>query len=334
MTDYEDMKADAARNGQVWLDNFASTHYKDGYDDAKADGDAALKVQTEANTAMADDLKACKLQYMTLNGLYNDLLDKQRKIIHDWNFDGVLDGTLTAAGLKQITGTTLAPALADAAVFKNCKIMTDTDGTRFIRVNLLKGLYGGSAGIVVGLLLKQMTDHAKITTRLRFDPNFDPMLGGKLPGLSGNTDDVPWSLPAGGNADPDHKAVSCRMMWKKLGWLISYPYTSRREIGQTVVYGEDILWNAVPTFGKWVTTSQDLLLNTVDVRTPRADGAIVGSLDNMIYLNKNGYIFRDRPELKWKYVMMSCFSGGNDATWAPSRDTYVDFARITVEDLA
>ncbi len=159
--------------------------------------------------------------------------------------------------------------------------------------------------------------------RVRFGVDFDWRRGGKLPGLAGGT------VPTGGNFDPD--GFSSRYMWRDDGRLVVYLYwagqaSAGRERGRQ--YGVDLDCGVTLERGRDHRLRQRVTLNTPG----RADGRLEVWVDGRQVLARSDLLFRDQPGKTWAIdrFLFSTFHGGNDPTWAPRRDSTVEFDDIVI----
>ncbi len=153
---------------------------------------------------------------------------------------------------------------------------------------------------------------------LRFDPKFDFVKGGKLPGLCGG------DCPSGGEQTNGQTGWSTRYMWRRDGAGEVYAYILPAEAFGTEL-GEG-KWTFVP--GAWHHLEQMVTLN--------APGQTNGSV-RVWYDRKEtdspdfearDLVYRTVSTLKIDQIFFSTFFGGSDPTWATPVATYVDFAHF------
>src|SRR5690606_27041684 len=119
--------------------------------------------------------------------------------------------------------------------------------------------------------------------RVRFGNGFDPVRGGKLPGLIGG------EANTGGRPSTGTDGWSARMMWRRDLDVVQYVYHA----DQPTQYGEDFPWNIggqrrfVP--GTWHTIEHRVVMNTPGEN----DGIIQGWLDGELALDVRTLRFRD-----------------------------------------
>jgi hypothetical protein len=239
----------------------------------------------------------------------------------DLNLTGIPNGPISPANFARA----LPGATGATASYARTSVGTDSTG-RFLRESLRAGTYGPGNGIVVGIPLPRAVNEATIRYSLRFPANFDWSMGGKLPGLSGVAPGTSWTLPAGGQRDPNNAGWSGRLMWlgkrayahvgAKPNEISSYVYHP----GQADAYGDNEWWNKAAPAGTKFAVTQHVVMNTPG----RANGVLEAWLGNVKVIDRHDYVFRTRTDVKINWLMWSIFRGGNDSRWAGSRDGYVD----------
>lgn len=111
-------------------------------------------------------------------------------------------------------------------------------------------------------------------------------------------------------------------MWRKNGDGEVYAYLpTSNEYGTSIGRGN---WRFQP--GVWYKIEQEVTLN----QPGKADGRIRVWLDNRLVLDQGGLTFRTINTLKIEGIFFSTFFGGEDTTWAPSKDVAADFADFKV----
>jgi hypothetical protein len=115
-------------------------------------------------------------------------------------FDSLPTGRISAKSFN----AELGGGYWDEKNYDDSSVQTDTRGTgKVYRLTLQAGTIhdnpSGNNGIVAVIPLAKQVDNACLAYDIRFDPNFDWSLGGKLPGLSGVAPGVAATWPAGGN---------------------------------------------------------------------------------------------------------------------------------------
>lgn len=183
---------------------------------------------------------------------------------------------------------------------------------------------GGGAQWLVPLNFNYSFDKLTLSYRIKFFDNFDFVLGGKLPGLTGAPDALSMP-PTGGHRPSDCDGFSARMMWRKDGAAVLYLYYA----GQSGNYADDFDFkdangkNIFFKSGQWYTIKQKIIMNTPD----KSDGIIEIWLNNSNVLHKERLRFRGVtcPNFGINQFYFSTFFGGNDASWAPKKEEHILF---------
>lgn len=160
------------------------------------------------------------------------------------------------------------------------------------------------------------TNCAVLSYKIRFDKNFNWVIGGKLPGLFGGKGN------SGGNIPNGFDGFSTRYMWNRKGMVAVYAYlpTSKRW-GTPIHSDKSKLYRGV-----WHTIKQQVILNTPN----RNNGRIRVWLDSKLIIDKTNIFFRKTDVLKINGMMFSTFFGGNSQEWASKLDTYIDFSDFKI----
>lgn len=161
------------------------------------------------------------------------------------------------------------------------------------------------------------SDRIKLSYSLRFSRDFDFVKGGKLPGLYGGTGNSGGDIPNG------RDGFSSRLMWRKNGIGEVYAYLpNSKKNGTSLGRGQ---WTFRPN--TWHQIQQELQLNTPD----RSDGSVRIWLDQKLVLEETGLRFRTTSKLKIDGIFFSTFFGGDDRSWSPPKDVFIDFANFSIE---
>jgi hypothetical protein len=151
--------------------------------------------------------------------------------------------------------------------------------------------------------------------------NTHPYGGGKLPGLSGG------SHPSGGSGRPD--GMSARPMWRHdtqfsrepRNYLELYLYWRN----QSEKYGDRFFAQAVEAGRTYRLKLQ------VDLGTPDADGAVRLWIDGVLRVERSFRFLGPGQDWKLTQYMHNEFYGGNDPTWAPTRDQHLLLGPVRVD---
>ncbi len=198
---------------------------------------------------------------------------------------------------------------------------------RSIRIRYPKGLIGGDSACEFFSAFSKLgiaprTD-LYVRYLLRFDPGFEFVKGGKLPGLVGGEANTGGHIPNG------RDGWSARIMWRPGGRIVQYVYHP----DQPGVWGEDYDWNlgGHSRFfkpGVWHCVETHVRMNTPGKR----DGWVESWLDGEKALEARDLRFRDVAELKIDAFYFSTFFGGGDPSWAPPSDQYVQFDEFVIAE--
>jgi hypothetical protein len=188
------------------------------------------------------------------------------------------------------------------------------------RVKYPKGLIGGDSACQYLCSFAKMglvpRDECYVRYYIRFDPGFDFVKGGKLPGLVGG------NANTGGHKPNGRDGWSARLMWRPGGKVVQYVYHP----DQKGVWGDDFDWmkDGEPCHfkpGVWHCVESYMKLNTPG----QHDGIIRSWLDGEKVLEISTLRFRDVGDLKIDGFYFSTFFGGGDVSWAPEKDQYAQF---------
>lgn len=170
----------------------------------------------------------------------------------------------------------------------------------------------GGAGFFATIDGLSKSERSCLQYKVRFEPGFDFVKGGKLPGLYGGI------APSGGEEVTGDEGFSIRFMWREDGQGELYEYVIKdADYGKSVGRGA---WT-FPT-GQWVTIEQEVILNDPGQKNGIArvwvDGAPVLEQQNIVY-RTNDRVYADG-------LMFSTFFGGHGEEWRTPRDQVADFA--------
>lgn len=233
----------------------------------------------------------------------------EQQLRADWNNpswnNGVAEGRVSVVeGADAFSGNTLAVSFPQGGVGPN------------------------EGGAQWHLVFPQPYDELYFAYRVRFQAGFDFVRGGKLPGLTGGTDNT------GCTATRD-QGWSARNMWRRSSadpadqaYLVQYVYDVDRpeNCGDNYVYDLGARRLFVPD--QWYLIEHRVVMNTPGV----ADGILQGWFDGVLAVERTDVQLRDsgNGSLGISSLYFSTFFGGNAADWAPLRDEIVFFDDIVV----
>jgi hypothetical protein len=177
-------------------------------------------------------------------------------------------------------------------------------GSNAIRVAYV-GYARGSERVVVHFPLEGRALHATLSFDVKFDNDFQWVLGGKLHGLGPK-------LPITGGEQREPDGWSARIMFKKDGRCSTYLYdqdpTKKWGIGNTTK-------NPVFTAGQWSHVTLQVSLND----SGESNGWSRILIDNQEVVKTENVEFRDTDtdETLIQQFLFSTFHGGNQPEWSP-----------------
>jgi hypothetical protein len=175
-----------------------------------------------------------------------------------------------------------------------------------------------------------------------FDETFDPMFGGKLPGLYiGNDYSM---IGASGGKHINDTTASCRIAWRAGFGAEAYVYLPTKDQhddylhipGLTInnKYG-DSLWRNYLSFNStiWNNVSIHLKLNTFNENTePVADGFLSVTINNMSY-SFDKMLWRTKNDYFINSILFGSFFGGSSKKYATPHDTWTYFKDVSIEKI-
>lgn len=204
---------------------------------------------------------------------------------------------------------------------KNIEVLSPQQtglGETGLRVHYPKGTSApsdngkGGAGFYATIDALSGAERACLQYKVRFEPGFDFVKGGKLPGLYGG------KAPSGGDKVTGD-GYSMRFMWREQGQgeLYGYVVNMDSEYGESMGRG---LWT-FPT-GQWVTIEQEIILND-----PHGENGIARVwIDGRPILEQRGIVYRTQGNVFADGLMFSTFFGGSGEGWRTKQDQSADFA--------
>lgn len=163
-----------------------------------------------------------------------------------------------------------------------------------------------------GRMLAGGSSHVRLRYRLRFPADFQFVRGGKLPGLFGGRGNSGGDIPNGTDG------FSFRLMWLDGGKGRVYAYLPTSQTYGTPLFERKIQFQR----GKWHRVTQELHLNTPGF----SDGYVRMWIDGEFLGAQTGLMIRTVDSLKIEGVFFDVFYGGNDDSWAPTGENFIDFA--------
>ncbi len=197
--------------------------------------------------------------------------------------------------------------------------VVENDALKWLRVNFAVGGIGPEQGGAGWRMPFGKHEKAELSYTLRFSKDFDFVRGGKLPGLCGGPDNV-----SGGRRATGTNGFSARLMWRKDGRGEAYIYHKN----QKGDYGDSF---AFPADFRFPTETP------VKVRIAVAMNS-VGKRDGTLRVWIDEKPLVERTDMEWRTVdsfgvdglYFETFHGGGDASWAPTRACWAEFAEMKV----
>ncbi|KAG9035943.1 hypothetical protein FRB95_010151 [Tulasnella sp. JGI-2019a] len=171
-----------------------------------------------------------------------------------------------------------------------------------------------------------------------FEPGFEFVRGGKLPGpYGGSTPEIAYGCSGGRKEDRD-QAFSLRLMWRRNGDGEIYAYLPLVKENTDVLtrvppkseqnpdYGFSIgrgAWRFKP--GKWTVVAQRVQLNDAGV----ANGEIDIWANGEKVICATGVVIRENPDTVFRGAHFQTFFGGNQPEWASPKTQCALFANIS-----
>lgn len=198
-------------------------------------------------------------------------------------------------------------------------VIVETDALKWLRVNFAVGKIGPEEGGAGWRMPFGKHETAELSYTLRFSKDFDFVKGGKLPGLCGGPDNV-----SGGRRATGTNGFSARLMWRKDGRGEAYVYhkNQKGDYGDSFAFPADFRFPIeAPVKVKIAVT-----MNTVGKR----DGVL------RVWIDEKRLV--ERTDMEWRTVgsfgvdglYFETFHGGGDASWAPTRACWAEFAEMKV----
>ena len=198
-------------------------------------------------------------------------------------------------------------------------VVNDAERGQVLRVRYPVGIVGPrGGGAEFRVRLPGGSDDLHCAYWVRFGEGFDFVRGGKLPGLAGG------AAPTGGARATGINGFSARLMWRAGGAVVQYLYHPE----QAGVWGDDLPYAGQCHFraGRWHYVEHRVRLNAPGQR----DGLVQGWFDGELALDRRELRFRDAATFTIDQLFFSTFFGGNEASWAPTKDEHVDFDGFVV----
>jgi hypothetical protein len=203
---------------------------------------------------------------------------------------------------------------ADPGLGQVVRVLYPAGSASNLSANIDGTAYGGAQAYLP--LRGGPVDELHLRYYVRFQPGFDFVKGGKLPGLYGGTKTSGRRIPNGTNG------FSTRYMWRGGGAGEVYAY-----LPSSVAHGTSLgrgSWHFVP--GQWMCMEQAVQLNTPG----QANGSVTVWVNGRQVFQQTDMVYRTSDGLKIDGLFFSTFFGGGDASWASPTDQYAEFAAFVL----
>lgn len=197
--------------------------------------------------------------------------------------------------------------------------VVERDALKWLRVNFAVGKIGPEEGGAGWRMPFGKHETAELSYTLRFSKDFDFVKGGKLPGLCGGPENVSGGRPANGR-----NGFSARLMWRRDGRGEAYVYhkNQKGDYGDSFDFPADFRF---PTDAP-VKVRIAVTMNTPGIR----DGTLRVWIDDKLLVEHGDMEWRSVDTFGVDGLYLESFHGGGDASWAPTRECWVEFTGMRV----
>jgi hypothetical protein len=201
-----------------------------------------------------------------------------------------------------------------------------TDGSPWLRVTYAAGGIGPDNGGCGWRwpFSKKPKPSAELRYTVQFEPGFEFVKGGKLPGLCGGPKTI-----TGGDLCTGLDGWSARLMWRREGRAQAYLYHPN----QPSKYGDEIDFPSDFRFpiGMPVKIHLAVKINSIGHR----DGALriwvaLPQQDERLVIEKVDMEWTKDAQIGVDSVLFNTFHGGNDSAWAPTKECAARFGEISL----
>lgn len=185
------------------------------------------------------------------------------------------------------------------------------------------------------------TDEIQVSYDVKFDETFQPVLGGKLPGLflSEGVDKKYMREASGGKHN--NNTASLRIVWRQDWQAEAYVYLPHEQIDEydnipNLVKNDafgDSLWRGLFQFNPnaWNRITFRVKINSLNSDgTPNSDGVLDLCINNRRH-KFNKLIWRTNPSTSITAILFSTFFGGGSPKYATPVDTWTYFKNFMIK---
>ncbi|KZV83509.1 hypothetical protein EXIGLDRAFT_625522 [Exidia glandulosa HHB12029] len=219
------------------------------------------------------------------------------------------------------------------------------DGTASIQAFYAKNSYSKSTnpGITgfgfnfAGPVDLTTADQILFSYAVWFPPDFDFVLGGKLPGPYGGANEQVAKGCAGGRQDGRNLCFSLRLMWRENGDGEIYAYLPddpanagllllNGTVTDPTIYGLSVARGAFRfARGDWTVVAQRVKLNTFG----KDDGELELWVNGKSVIHATNVVLRAVPETQVRGIEAETFFGGSNSSWESPKDQFAYMAAFS-----
>lgn len=214
--------------------------------------------------------------------------------------------------------------IADTVLFssfvKNKDVQSINNGKE-VRVTYTPNLNGSPRIVAYHPFSSKFANNISVSYDVMFEEGFEWARGGKLHGIRGGD----LSIEASGCVPANPNAWSARAIWRKNAAVELYLYDQSRSDNGNQCGNSYISKPGILPINEWFKVTLEVVLNTQN--QPNGIGRL--------YINNKLII--EKTDVKWRGVIsgatinhfsFSTFYGGNDPSWAPTKNTYAKFKNL------
>ncbi|GAA6060768.1 hypothetical protein JCM10212_006748 [Sporobolomyces blumeae] len=209
-----------------------------------------------------------------------------------------------------------SPSMSNTAFVVDPFTTTSGSEELVLQVDYPRGTRDGTQFFMTPMRPDAHVRTAVLQYDVAFDPEFDFVKGGKLPGVYGSKLGAE-SVCSGGN-----RLASCfsaRLMWRQRGEGEVYAYIPtydgfcrQSDVDCNAVYGISLSRGSFDfSAGGWTTITQLVALNTPGY----ANGLLYLWANGSLALAHTGLVWRTQESVTLSKIMFSTFFGGGDPSW-------------------
>ena len=186
-----------------------------------------------------------------------------------------------------------------------------------------------------------MSEHLVLSYQFKFNDNFEPIYGGKLPGLFLSRDKFETKGSAGGKIR--NNTASIRLAWRKhfdAEVYVYLPKNQHEEYFQIQGYRSNgkfghSLWRTFLNFDKtnWNNVTLEVKLNTINENNVYLHDGFMSITINDKNYSFDKFVFRESNETMISSFLFDTFFGGSTIKYATPVDTSIFFKNITLEKI-